>query len=354
MTARRHTGGLKEFIYEGDEKLEDTDSTRAFKEAYHKWINSKTYKIKKFLTGRSHRRYHRWDRFFINILWLVLLLIIFLIIYSNLEKLNEIIILFIRLGNTLLLVCAFFWIKYFWKLLKRISYWFKGERNWAKYLTIFILIFLAWRVYSQKDIFNPVIEFIETKDLLDFSPFKPGFFADIGEFFELSPEIKEECRIAFDYVNRLRLDNDRKAIKWDDRLYQLAVARSKDMYERNYFDHVTLEGKCVKDFKADYGLAKYTIAENNGAQYSGYSDYDMSFDTSIDPKEQVDNWMSSRGHRYNLMYPSHILGAIGCYYGVCVFLGAHQDAYGLGAGPCTTGDEVLAYWETVGKQLGEI
>ena len=64
--------------------------------------------------------------------------------------------------------------------------------------------------------------------------------------------------------------------------------------------------------------------------------------------------MESRGHRYNLLYPSHILGVAACYKGACVFLGANKEYYGLGFGPCTTGAEGTAYWETVNKQPSEI
>lgn len=176
----------------------------------------------------------------------------------------------------------------------------------------------------------------------------------------IEAQLKEEeryktmCIGAFDYVNELRSENGRGQIKWDERVYKLAVARSKDMYERNYFDHVTPEGLCVNDFKGDYGLEGYTLAENAGAQYEGYSGSPMSYSSYINAKEQVDGWMRSRGHRYNLMYSRHVFGAIGCYRGACIFLGAHTDNYGLGAGPCATGEQGLAFWESAGRQPGEI
>jgi len=126
------------------------------------------------------------------------------------------------------------------------------------------------------------------------------------------------------------------------------------MYDQRYFDHVTPEGKCVKDFKADYGLSRYTIAENAGAVMYGYDDDEVNYASYADPKVQVDGWMESRGHRYNLLYPSHKLGVAACYKGACVFLGANTDSYGLGAGPCTTGDEGTAFWQSLDKQPDEI
>ena len=74
-----------------------------------------------------------------NLLWVVLFSITFLVVYSNLEKLNEIVIIFLLFGSSLMLVIIFFWIKYTYKFLKKIYYWFKGERNWVRYLIMFLL-----------------------------------------------------------------------------------------------------------------------------------------------------------------------------------------------------------------------
>ena len=122
------------------------------------------------------------------------------------------------------------------------------------------------------------------------------------------------------------------------------------MYERNYFDHVTPEGKCDKDFQADYGFKSYEVIAENAGGMTYYSTGEVSGDC----KEAVDGWLTSRGHRYNLLYDEHISGAIGCYKHICIFLGVHNNPYGLGAGPCTTGDEGMAYWETANNQPGEV
>lgn len=316
-------------------------------------LKLKYYRIKKWLNRRNNRRYHNWNAFSMNLIWIVILSISFLTIYPNVEKLNEIILWILPLGSVLFFVNVFLWIKYTHKFLKRLNYWFKGERNGVRYLIGFILILLIWHAYQQSEtVFDPLIEF-DKNDLS--SKFNiPSSTFNFSKLFYIEPEQKNESKDAFVYLNQIRKQNNRRTIGWDDNLYELAVARSKDMYERNYFDHVTPEGKCVKDFKFAYGVERYTIAENLGALYEGYSDIDMSFSKTIDVKEQVDGWMESRGHRYNLMYPDHVKGAIGCYYGVCAFLGANTDPYGLGAGSCTTGDEGLAYWNSVGKQTGEI
>ncbi len=165
---------------------------------------------------------------------------------------------------------------------------------------------------------------------------------------------KAESIEATDYINEIRNEYGRTKIKWDENLYELAMFRTKDMYNRKYFDHVTPEGKCVKDFKSEYGLSNYNIAENCGGVMYSYDETYVDYASYANVKEQIDGWMESRGHRYNLLYPSHTLGVAACYKGACVFLGANKEYYGLGYGPCTTGEEGLEYWESVGKQPGEI
>jgi uncharacterized protein YkwD len=179
-----------------------------------------------------------------------------------------------------------------------------------------------------------------TRDPEFFPEAKPGY------------EREEECKIAFNYLNEIRRRNGRKELEWDDRAYKLAVARSKDMSVRNYFDHVTPEGTCAKDMKSDYGFKSGEILAENCGGMTHYAGGTPIPETSVN--EAVDSWMGSRGHRYNLLYEKHTKGAIGCYKSICVFYGVHNDPYGLGAGPCTSGDTGLAYWESAEKQPGEI
>jgi|TARA_Y100000310_G_scaffold51440_1_gene47405 uncharacterized protein YkwD len=165
-----------------------------------------------------------------------------------------------------------------------------------------------------------------------------------------APEREEECINTFNELNSVRVGYGKKQISWDNRAYELAVARSKDMYERNYFDHVTPEGTCVKDFKIDYGFNSYEVLAENAGGMSYYGKGDVAGNCN----EALDGWLESRGHKYNLLYDFHNSGAIGCYYEICIFLGVHQDPYGLGAGPCSTGEEGEAFWSGLQTQPGEV
>ncbi len=148
---------------------------------------------------------------------------------------------------------------------------------------------------------------------------------------------KADSAEALESVNAFRGQYGRQSLQWSDELYELALFRAKDQYERNYFDHVTPEGWCVNDFASHFGIYS-SVAENLGkGYYTG--------------EEAVDGWMSSRGHRYNLLYLEHTIGAIAKYGDVYVFLGTGPSEYGW---VCATGEEGLGYWQNVPKQPGEV
>ncbi|NUN11782.1 hypothetical protein HUU53_04010 [Candidatus Micrarchaeota archaeon] len=153
---------------------------------------------------------------------------------------------------------------------------------------------------------------------------------------------KTQSQNAFNYVNQLRGQNGLQPLTWDEKAYELAVFRSKDMHERSYFDHVTPEGKCAEHYAGQFGI-NYgnSIAEN----IYGYED---SYGRSAQANDAIDSWMDSRGHRYALLRPSYLGAAIGCYRSKCTFVGISTENF-----VCATGAEGLAYWNTVPKQPGE-
>ena len=153
---------------------------------------------------------------------------------------------------------------------------------------------------------------------------------------EISASEKENNMAAFDYVNQLRVENGVSRIPWNDKIYDLAKYKAKDMYDRSYFDHVNPEGRCVGSYAWDYGLSygSDSYADN---LYGGGS-----------AMSAVDAWMTSRGHRYNLLYQGHNQGALACHYGNCVFIGQGGSGW-----VCDTGEAGHAYWNSVGKQPGE-
>jgi uncharacterized protein YkwD len=317
-------------------------------------------KIGWWFNKRNHHPYNYRRRLKNNlkILFIFAISIIALsVICSNISDINRIVIIFIPLGTALLITALIFSIIYLIKVIKEFANFFKRQRNWIKISLVILLLLLIWAGYSNREtIFNPVSELWQKANFSEF--FLTNNESDSNQdnssdntfnFKKLlpNPERKEECMKTFDYLNELRRSERINSLEWDERAYNLAVARSKDMYERNYFDHVTPEGECAETMKTGYGFKNYEyLAENAGGMtyYAGGS-------VVGNCDEALDGWLNSRGHRYNLMYYGHVSGAIGCYNHICIFYGVNHDEFGS---TCTTGAEGLAFWNSVGKQPGEV
>ncbi|MBW4566859.1 MAG: hypothetical protein KME31_02210 [Tolypothrix carrinoi HA7290-LM1] len=162
----------------------------------------------------------------------------------------------------------------------------------------------------------------------------------------------EDSQAAIHYVNELINQYKKKPISFDIKAFELAVARAKDMSQYKYYNHTNPHtGNCSDKMKYQYGFNKEEyLAEN----LLGYEKYSENIFTRIKLKPMtyaVDNWMDSRGHRYNLLYEKHIAGAIGCYKDKCVFLGLNHDKFGSG---CHTAAEGRQHWNNVPRQPGEV
>jgi len=139
------------------------------------------YDTKDFFMHRNHRRYDYSKK--INyigsiILKLVISLVALIILYSNIKELNEIKIWFILLGGTLLLVSAFFFLKYGWKFLKEVGNWFKRQRNWLKFIVVILIFILLWQAYTNKEtVLNPILDKYHE---INFSLFMPVNFGNLS------------------------------------------------------------------------------------------------------------------------------------------------------------------------------
>ena len=78
----------------------------------------------------------------------------------------------------------------------------------------------------------------------------------------------------------------------DDPLLRCAARRhSLDMYQRSYFDHISLDGSTPSDRVLDVGYTFRAIGENIAAGQRT-------------PQDVVDGWIASDGHCANLMNPN--------------------------------------------------
>lgn len=341
------------------------------------YITQTYYNFKRWFFRRKHPYSKlRLDKLMINFAMAIGLVIILLIIVAYLDILNSIAIWFIELGTAIALILLYFTIKQSYNVFVNLRYGLRGLTNGVKLILVVLLIVFSSQAYQVRDdVISPNLLLVDdhindssikgvmnnSEDIITntYEKFNSFNIEDLGEsnatFVQkvpyTSPERKEECKEAFNYLNEIRKNNGRRQLKWDDRAYKLAVARCKDMSERNYFDHVTPEGTCAKDMKSEYGFKFREILAENCGGMTHYVGGDPIPGTNVN--ETIEMWMSSRGHRYNLLYADHVSGAIGCYKAICIFYGVHTNPYGLGAGPCTTGEEGTAYWESSGKQMGE-
>ena len=313
------------------------------------------YNLKRWFFRKKHPYSKlRLDKLQTNLGMAIGLAIILLIVRSYSDILDSIAIWFLELGTIISIILLYFIMKNLYKVFVNLRYGFRGSTNGFKLISIVLLILLSCQICQTQGDFsasNPLF----TNDCFNILSLEETSSNAIKEFLsEAKPvyEREEECKIAFNHLNDIRRKNGRKELEWDDRAYKLAVARSKDMSERGYFDHITPEGTCAKDMKSEYGFKSGEILAENCGGMTHYAGGTPIPETSVN--EAVDSWMGSRGHRYNLLYEKHTRGAIGCYKSICVFYGVHNDPYGLGAGPCTSGDTGLAYWESAEKQSGEI
>ncbi len=122
-------------------------------------------------------------------------------------------------------------------------------------------------------------------------------------------------------TNEQRHRHGLRALEWDADLAAIAYKHSVDMARRNYFDHVSPEGKNFADRYRENGYQKSTRVGNvvyGGAEnlflnnivrsYTYDKDsgeiYSYEFcDLEEIAKSTVEGWMQSPGHRENILTP---------------------------------------------------
>jgi len=158
-----------------------------------------------------------------------------------------------------------------------------------------------------------------------------------------APEIVEVpvCSAAFEHLNTIREENGLKLLTMDERLQELALYKAKDMYDRDYFDHKDPDGLCLYSYKQQFNIIEDGFIPDNLFMVDATPD-----PVDADCVEAIDSWMTSRGHKYNLLWPIHQKIGLNCYKNYCVFLGLTTGDFSK----CSTGKEGLAFWETAPLQ----
>ena len=106
----------------------------------------------------------------------------------------------------------------------------------------------------------------------------------------------------------LLLVNDERALEglpplvWDESIADVAFDHAQDMASEMYFEHRSLDGSTPGDRLEDAGLGGSFWGENIAMGQP-------------DPQAVVDDWMSSEGHRENILEPRFGRMGVGVRFG---------------------------------------
>jgi hypothetical protein len=269
-------------------KINNKSRARNYSEELSDWLGECEY--------HSYDYTYRLKYLFPTILKLVFSLIVLSIIYSNIQNLNEITILIIKIGSVLLLAALFFIIKYGYKLLEEIPNWFKRQERWLRYLLIVILLFLLWYGYQNKE--TVLNHLLDTYNEIDFSILNPFNLSNIGliEDLGLNKEPKQYEIAAFSTLNELRKERSYNLLAFDQGLYEYALELSRNTYNKVEFNPA-YDFKIVKLFH--YG-------DENPIE-SEYKSLPYLLNTKIIEIKD---------------YSKHQYGAVACYKNICSYIGS--------------------------------
>jgi uncharacterized protein YkwD len=122
-----------------------------------------------------------------------------------------------------------------------------------------------------------------------------------------SPALDEATAIerrAFEQTNLARVENRLPPLAWDPELCRMARAHSERMALLSFFSHETPEGSQLKERAHESGILHFRVIGENIAYNKGYDD---------PGGFAVERWMTSSGHRANILYVGFQASAIGSY-----------------------------------------
>ena len=122
---------------------------------------------------------------------------------------------------------------------------------------------------------------------------------------------KELERRIFQLTNNARRQNRLPTLDPDDNLAANARAKSDDMLKNNYFSHTNPEGKSLKDRLQEEKPASIRTISRIGENIYMGSRFDYAVDIKTQARLIVDGWMTSPGHRRNILNPDFTHMGIG-------------------------------------------
>ncbi len=113
-------------------------------------------------------------------------------------------------------------------------------------------------------------------------------------------------QLIFTKVNEERARSGMITLSYSSLMEKYARIKSKDMGDKNYFDHKDLEGELITAQMARDGISYRSWGENI-AYIGGVSDINEL------ANQFMTNWMNSQGHRENILSPNFTSIGVGVY-----------------------------------------
>lgn len=122
---------------------------------------------------------------------------------------------------------------------------------------------------------------------------------------------KELERRIFQLTNEARRKNGLPALDSDNDLAEKARGKSDDMLINKYFSHISPKGETLKDRMVEEKPASFKTMARIGENIYMGERFDYSADVKTQARMIVDGWMTSPGHRKNILEPNYTHMGVG-------------------------------------------
>lgn len=169
----------------------------------------------------------------------------------------------------------------------------------------------------------------------------PGPLKIISDVFTTTPKTPLSVKAVIALTNKNRAANGNLSpLKENSKLDASAEIKLKDMFTKQYFEHVSPTGVGIKDLGKEVGYEYFIIGEN------------LALGNFTNDTELVDGWMASPGHRANILNTHYteigVAVGQGIYQGQTVWLAVQH--FGLPQSACPPADKVLDAKITLNKE----
>lgn len=213
------------------------------------------------------------------------------------------------------------------------------KKIWVILFFIFVAVAIFWLAVNWKTELKKFqeIDFVKLAEEIKDNVINPPPLRIENPF---KDTVLESSKI-FDQTNLQRYENGKMpALERNNLLDKAALAKAKDMFERQYFDHVSPSGVAPSQLVKSYGYNYIVTGEN------------LILGNFDSEKELVQAWMNSHGHRANILNKRYAQIGVavvkGIWKGETTWIGVQE--FGLPLSSCKQPDELLKNNIDISKQ----